>query len=62
MTAISPFEIPKNKYDDFMLDYIKLLNDIERGHNIRDNRSATAPTLHYKSVRIHGRKSTASKV
>ncbi|CAB3223289.1 unnamed protein product [Arctia plantaginis] len=60
MTAINPFQIPKNMYDEFMQDYLEVLNEIEGGHNIKDTCSATHPTLHYKSVVIHGHKSSAS--
>lgn len=51
-----PFKIPKDKYDDFLEDYIEVLKDIELIDKVSNNDSPKNVKFNYRLLVVYGNK------
>ena len=54
-TAVNPFKIPKEKYDDFMSDYLDILKDLQIMTKYNNNYE-TSVQFRYRLLVIYARK------
>ncbi|CAH0581407.1 unnamed protein product [Chrysodeixis includens] len=61
MTAINPFKVPQELYEDFMDDYLEILKEMQLVDKINNNYGKTVP-FNYRLLVVYARKPSQDKM